>query len=171
MADPCEGAANWGNESSGSRANHSSYGKSKPKRRRRWKGGEEIERSSHACLSSLWIVEHGHGHDHVEKNVKPVQFAAKMCFVAYFPFDNCLLKITNMVGADFRKLVFPIKIKDNVVKLVTIDYQLLRNSKPALMVENCQLASQLSQRRFWKDCSVRAPERFVWEDKEGLTWL
>ena len=80
MADPCEGAANWGNESSGSRANHSPYGKSKPKRRRRWKGGEEIERSSHACLSSLWIVEHGHGHDHVEKNVKPVQFAAKNVF-------------------------------------------------------------------------------------------
>ena len=65
----------------------------------------------------------------------------KMCFFC------CLFPIWQLSPQDhkygwscFRKL----KIKDNVVKLVTIDYQLLRNSKPALMVENCQLASQLS---------------------------
>ena len=64
MADPYEGTVNWGEESSGAWARAPPRPASKPKSQRGRKGGEEIKRSSHTCLSSF-------------KNVKPVQLAAE----------------------------------------------------------------------------------------------
>ena len=70
MADPYEGTVNWGEESSGAWARARPHhppprpaSKPKPKSQRGRKGGEEIKRSSHTCLSSF-------------KKVKPVQLAA-----------------------------------------------------------------------------------------------